>query len=80
MAIQQFSWVFYVFGAFLVYTAVTLVRDTDHDDDAENAMVRFARRHLSLTDRWEGLRLSGQRERQATDDADVLGHHRAGHH
>ena len=57
VAIQQFSWVFYVFGAFLVYTAVTLVRDTDHDDDAENAMVRFARRHLSLTDRWEGLRL-----------------------
>ena len=57
VAIQQFSWVFYVFGAFLVYTAVTLVRDTDHDDDAENFMVRFARRHLSLTDRWEGLRL-----------------------
>jgi TerC family integral membrane protein len=57
VAIQQFSWVFYVFGAFLVYTAVTLVRDTDHDDDAENSMVRFARRHLSLTDKWEGLRL-----------------------
>jgi tellurite resistance protein TerC len=36
VAIQQFSWIFYVFGAFLVYTAYNLVRDTDHDDDAEN--------------------------------------------
>jgi tellurite resistance protein TerC len=57
VAISQFSWVFYIFGAFLVYTAVTLVRDTDHDDDAENVVVRFARRHLQLTDRWEGLSL-----------------------
>jgi tellurite resistance protein TerC len=58
VAIEQFSWMFYAFGAFLVYTAFNLVRDTDHDDDAENFVVRFARRHLSLTDKWEGgLRL-----------------------
>jgi tellurite resistance protein TerC len=58
VAISQFSWIFYAFGAFLVYTAATLVRDTDHDDDAENFVVRFARRHLSLTDKWDGgLRL-----------------------
>jgi tellurite resistance protein TerC len=57
VAINQFSWVFYVFGAFLVYTAFTLVRDTDHDDDAENFVVRFARNHLSLTDKWDGLKL-----------------------
>ncbi|PXX13381.1 TerC family protein [Mycolicibacterium moriokaense] len=58
VAINQFSWVFYVFGAFLVYTAITLARNTDHDDDAENFVVRFARRHLSLTDNWEhGLKL-----------------------
>jgi tellurite resistance protein TerC len=57
VAINQFSWVFYIFGAFLVYTAINLARDTEHDDDAENVVVRFARRHLQLTDRWEGLRL-----------------------
>jgi tellurite resistance protein TerC len=57
VAINQFSWVFYIFGAFLVYTAINLARDTEHDDDAENFVVRFARRHLKLTDRWEGLRL-----------------------
>jgi tellurite resistance protein TerC len=57
VAINQFSWVFYVFGAFLVYTAFNLVRDTDHDDDADNFVVRFARNHLSLTDKWDGLKL-----------------------
>jgi tellurite resistance protein TerC len=57
VAINQFSWVFYIFGAFLVYTAINLVRDTGHDDDAENVVVRFARRHLKLTDKWAGLRL-----------------------
>src|SRR6201989_2695971 len=54
VAINQFSWVFYIFGAFLLYTAVGLVRNTDHDDDADNFVVRFARSHLQLTDKWEG--------------------------
>ena len=57
VAINQFSWIFYIFGAFLVYTAVNLVRDTEHDDDADNAVVRFARSHLSFCEKWDGLRL-----------------------
>jgi tellurite resistance protein TerC len=57
VAIEQFSWVFYLFGAFLVYTAIKLVRDTDHDDDGENGVVRFAQKHMKFTDQWDGLRL-----------------------
>ncbi|MCB0948521.1 MAG: TerC family protein [Mycobacterium sp.] len=57
VAIEQFSWVFYLFGAFLLYTAIKLVRDTEHDDDADNSVVRFAQRHLKFTDQWDGLRL-----------------------
>jgi tellurite resistance protein TerC len=57
VAIQQFSWVFYIFAAFLVYTAITLVRDTNRNDGAENAVVRFARTHLRTTDNWDGLKL-----------------------
>ncbi|WAY18973.1 TerC family protein [Mycolicibacterium fortuitum] len=57
VAINQFSWVFYIFGAFLVYTAVNLVRDTDHDGDGDNGVVRFARKHLRTTDKWDGLKL-----------------------
>jgi tellurite resistance protein TerC len=57
VAINQFSWIFYVFGAFLVYTAIKLVRNTEHDDDAENGVLRFARNHLTLTHKWDGLKL-----------------------
>jgi tellurite resistance protein TerC len=56
-AIQRFTWVFYIFGAFLVYTAVRLARGATHDADSENALVRFARNHLSVTDSWHGRKL-----------------------
>ena len=57
VAIQQFSWVFYIFGVFLVYTAIKLSRDNDHDDDADNAVIRLARTYLNTTDTWDGLKL-----------------------
>jgi tellurite resistance protein TerC len=57
VAINQFSFVFYVFAAFLIYTAINLARDTDHEDDADNMVVRFARSHLKFTDKWDGLKL-----------------------
>ena len=57
VAINEFSWVFYIFGAFLLYTAIGLVRNTDHDDDGDNFVVRFARSHLKLTEKWDGLKL-----------------------
>jgi hypothetical protein len=57
VAIQQFSSIFHIFGAFLLYTAVRLVRDTDHGDDAENTVVRLARQYFPTTDTWDGLKL-----------------------
>lgn len=69
VAIKQFSWIFYLFGAFLVFTAIKLMRDTEHDDDADNAVVRFARRYLNTTDSWHGLKLyvkRGPRKRVMT--------------
>jgi TerC family integral membrane protein len=56
-AIARFSWVFYVFGVFLVYTAVRLARGVTHQTDAENAVVRFARNHLNITETWHGAKL-----------------------
>ena len=49
--IAQFSWVFYIFGAFLVYTAITLLRSGENDDDdfKENVLIRWSRRALPLT-------------------------------
>jgi tellurite resistance protein TerC len=57
VAIQQFSWVFYIFGAFLLYTAIKLVKDSDHDDDGDNAVVRFAQKRMKFTDTWDGPKL-----------------------
>jgi len=57
VAIEQFSWIFYVFGAFLLYTALKLVRDTEHEDDADNWVVRLARSYLNTTDKWLGLKM-----------------------
>lgn len=58
VAINSVSWIFYLFGAFLIYTAWTLLKDEDHGDDYENAMVRFARRHFDVSEQWDGLKLT----------------------
>ena len=57
VAINEFSWVFYIFGAFLLYTAVKLAKNDDEDEDVENAVVRFARKRFNLSDQWDGLKL-----------------------
>jgi tellurite resistance protein TerC len=59
-AINQFSWVFYIFGAFLVYTAIHLARQgqNDEDDYHENAVIRFAKRRLPATDEYNGVKLT----------------------
>jgi tellurite resistance protein TerC len=57
VAIEQVSWIFYLFGAFLLYTGFNLIRDTEHDDDGENAVVRLARKRFTIADGWSGLKL-----------------------
>ncbi|MCU1432801.1 MAG: Integral rane protein TerC [Actinotalea sp.] len=61
-AIAQFSWVFYIFGAVLVYTAVKLARE-DHDTEKaseyhENALLRWVRRAVPSTDEFHGDRMT----------------------
>jgi tellurite resistance protein TerC len=58
-AINNFSWVFYVFGAFLIWTAYKLAKDDDLDESQydEPRIVKFARTHLRATDEWNGVKL-----------------------
>jgi tellurite resistance protein TerC len=56
-AIQRFSWVFYVFGAFLLFTAVRLARSTGHGQGGSSAVARFARNHSGTVDNWDGMKL-----------------------
>jgi TerC family integral membrane protein len=55
-AITHFHWLFYVFGAFLVYTAWKLVAHNDDDDEEfkENALLRATKRFLPTTDTYAG--------------------------
>ena len=57
-AINNFSWVFYLFGAFLVLTAVNLAREGGEDEQGydEPRLVRWARRHLPVSDDWNGVK------------------------
>jgi tellurite resistance protein TerC len=67
-AITQFSWVFYVFGAFLVYTAVRLTRSSIGDggeEYEENRITRWARKLFPVTDDYHDgrvfTRINGRR-------------------
>ncbi|AOS62874.1 TerC family protein [Actinoalloteichus hymeniacidonis] len=55
-AIERFSWVFYIFGGFLVYTAWGLLRHKEKDDSdaADNLMVRLVRRFMPVTEEFHG--------------------------
>ena len=58
--IARFSWVFYLFGLFLVVTAVKLAREGEISDDEyqENAVIRWAKKRLPATDEYNGARLT----------------------
>ncbi len=53
--IAEFSWVLYVFGVFLIVTAVKmLLLKTDHADPNQNLVVRWTRRLFPVTERFHG--------------------------
>jgi tellurite resistance protein TerC len=67
-AIENFSWVFYLFGAILIWTAWVQARSGGHSDEEdykENAVLRLARRLLPTTDEYHGdrmvVRIDGKR-------------------
>jgi tellurite resistance protein TerC len=64
--IENFSWAFYVFGAFLVVTAVKILIDTikdlkpdDHVDEYEGSkLIKFLEKHMRTTKEYHGTKLS----------------------
>ncbi len=57
-AIQNFSWVFYIFGAFLIYTAVKLATHGETDEEfEENRLLLWVERKFPATQEWHGVRL-----------------------
>jgi len=59
-AIERFTWVFFVFGAFLVLTAYKLIK-TDSEDEAhmmEGRTIRLLKRIIPTADHYDGSRLT----------------------
>lgn len=67
-AIARYSWVFYLFGLFLIFTAIKLLKESDdpvaEERERETRIERFAKRFLRTTDSYDGdkmfTRVSGK--------------------
>ncbi|MGW2848999.1 TerC family protein [Streptomyces sp. NPDC001108] len=59
--IANFSWVFYIFGAFLVYTAWKLVQEArageEEEEFEENRLLKSIERRFGVADRYHGTKL-----------------------
>ncbi|MCX4535792.1 TerC family protein [Streptomyces sp. NPDC002596] len=59
--IANFSWVFYIFGAFLIYTAWKLIQearaDEEEDEFEENRLLKSIERRFGVADRYHGTKL-----------------------
>ena len=58
--IEQFSWVFFIFGAFLIWTAWRQAfPGADHDDEVkkESFLVRQLRRTVDISDHYDGAKI-----------------------
>ena len=68
-AINAYSWVFYLFGAFLIFTAIKLLRESDdpveHEEQRETRLERFLKKRLRTSDEYDGdklfTRINGKR-------------------
>ncbi|MDO6408450.1 MULTISPECIES: TerC family protein [Pantoea] len=54
--VTQFSWILYIFGAFLLFTGLKMALAKEEDDNAvgDKPLVRWLRKHLRMTDGLEG--------------------------
>ncbi|PVE17017.1 tellurium resistance protein TerC [Arthrobacter sp. Bz4] len=57
--ISNFSWIFYIFGVFLLYTAYQQAKDTGEDEEhgSENKVIGKLRNVLPMTDKYDGNKI-----------------------
>ena len=60
--VSQFSWILYIFGAFLLITGIKMLMISDKPTDiGSNPVLRFMRKHMRVTDELHGERFTVQR-------------------
>ena len=53
--VSQFSWILYLFGAFLVFTGIKMILFAEHKPNlANNPILKWMRGHLRMTDEYHG--------------------------
>ncbi|GAA2620722.1 TerC/Alx family metal homeostasis membrane protein [Streptomyces vastus] len=59
--VSSFAWVFYIFGAFLIYTAWKLIQEARADEPEEeweeNKLLKAAEKRFGVADRYHGTKL-----------------------
>jgi tellurite resistance protein TerC len=55
--IRNFEWIIYVFGAFLIYTAIRIARGTEEVHPENNPVLRLFQRRFRSTTRYDGQKL-----------------------
>ena len=61
-AIKEYIWILYIFGAFLIFTGVTMMRHRNsHFDPSTSRVVRLFRRTVPMTDEYEGQKFLTRR-------------------
>lgn len=53
--VSQFSWILYLFGAFLILTGIKMLfSGEEHKDMGESKLIKFMRRHMKVTNELHG--------------------------
>ena len=56
--IENFSWIFYIFGAFLLFTAVQQATENSSEmEERESGVIRFLRKRIAISKHFDGARL-----------------------
>ena len=52
--VEQFEWILYIFGAFLIYTGIKMFGDDESFDPEESIIVRMTTKFIRIENRFEG--------------------------
>lgn len=52
--VARYHWILYIFGVFLIITSVKMLIIKEHNDPAQNAVVKWLKKYLPFTDKFHG--------------------------
>ncbi|MCS7034244.1 MAG: TerC family protein [Phycisphaerae bacterium] len=73
--IASFHWVIYVFGVFLIFTAVKMLTSSEDPDPSRSRVLRFVYRHFPVTDKLHGSRFVVYESEIPRQEAEAASHH-----